>query len=82
MKDRIDYIMTDARCEIALDTFKTGIPNHSWITEHLSLFALISIRHNNGQTISDSDHQGEHFEFIYRFHELFRKILDEAEELF
>jgi hypothetical protein len=82
MKDRIDYIMNDARCELALEDFYNNVPESSWIYDNLLLYHLISIHQRPGQTIADDDHLGEHFDFIRDFHEVFKKIWDNTEPLF
>ena len=82
MKDRIDYIINDARCELALEDYYNNVPESSWIYDNLLLYHMISIHQRPGQTIADDDHLGEHFEFIHNFHQVFKKIWDNIEPLF
>ncbi len=74
MTERIDYIIKDKRCKTAIDDFKviTSVPQ--WIDQHSDLFDSVSIKPKGLPRITSSHFDGENFENIQKFANLYETI--------
>jgi hypothetical protein len=74
MKTRIDYLIKDNQCEKAIEDFKTLTSVTQWIDQYSVLFDSISIKPESFPRITSSHFDGESFENIQKFAQLYEMV--------
>ena len=54
MLERVNYILADARCQLALQEYYEQRLEHRWIFENIELYQLISIRQDGLPPIANA----------------------------
>lgn len=76
MDQQLNFILRDTNCKQALIDLRTNISVPAWLDAHAALFKSISIAPEGLPSIASANYQGEHFEWISKFHGLFITLLD------
>jgi hypothetical protein len=74
MENRIDYLMKDNHCEKALEQFKKLTSVLEWIDQYSNLFDSVSIKPKGLPRITSSHFDGERFENIQKFANLYETV--------
>lgn len=74
MNERIDFLIKDNHCEKAIDDFKkiTSVPE--WLSQHSDLYDSVSIKPKGLPSITSSHLEGDSFENIQIFAQLYETI--------
>jgi hypothetical protein len=82
MKDILEYIISDSRCESAIQEYSFSESTEEWVYKNIELFNTISIRVDGLPSIASCNYQGRHFENIKEFHSFFRKAMEVIDDPF
>jgi len=74
MQDRIDYLIKNNLCEKAIEDFERNTSIHNWLSKYEDLYNSITIQPDNLPKITLSNFQGERFEKILRFSQLYNEV--------
>ena len=74
MKDQIDYILANARCQCAIDEAEKT-PSDEWLKTYNNLYNEISYSAGNLPSIADANFDGIRYTSILNFHSLYNKLL-------
>jgi hypothetical protein len=75
MEIQMDYNLRDTNCKKALKELGTKITIPEWLHKHETLFNSISISPAGYPSIADANINGEYFEWIARFHQLYNTLV-------
>ena len=74
MQDRIAYLIKNNLCEKAIEDFEINTSIHNWLSKYEELYNSITIQPDKLPKITLSNFQGEHFEKILRFSQLYNEV--------
>jgi hypothetical protein len=73
-KSRIDYLIKDSFCAIALEELNHETSTPLWLEKHADLFASVTIKPEGLPRITDSNFEGETYENIQDFATVYASI--------
>jgi len=74
MKDQVDYILTNARCQCAIDEAETT-PTDQWLATYTNLYNEIAYGGSKLPSIADANFDGIRYPSILNFHSLYKELI-------
>jgi hypothetical protein len=74
METRTDYLLKESFCKVAIEDFKKTNSVPAWLAGNWDLFTSITIRPNKFPPIISFNFDGESFEAIRKFGQLYEMV--------
>jgi len=81
MQTRLDYLIKDNQCKKAIEDFKTRKSVSDWLAQYLDLHDSVSIKPEGVPRITSSHFEGESFDNMQKFIQLYERINSLFEKL-